>query len=344
VFDWLRFLNSHGIPYVTSGPNTSKGRPAIKCPYCGSADPSEHLNLHRDGHWRCFRNPRAHSGRSPIWLIQALLNCSQEEAKRLAGEEASPPPADNDLAAQVAKNMRLEPTATARPQKLEFPPEFKPLAEQGVRPLAAPFWNYLLQDRGYTTPQVNWLVFNYRLHYAVRGPYRYRLIIPIYDAGERLQTWTARSIVSGETLRYKTLPTHRVEGYDYDGLLALKPPGQLLLGLPLLLRAPNPQTLVLCEGPFDAMRITALGRQKGVYGTCLFGLNISEVQVSLLDRLMSRFNRLVLLLDPDAQYLTLRIKEHLTPQVVTVGKLPEGIEDPGALPAVQGHELIQSWV
>jgi DNA primase len=237
--------------------------------------------------------------------------------------------------------MGLELAAPPKRLRLDLLPEFKPLAEQGVRPLAAPFWDYL-RDRGYTSPQVNWLVFNYRLHYATRGPYRYRIIIPIEDVEGRLQTWTGRSIVPGGTPRYKTLSA--TGRYGPDEPVALKGPTDMLLGLPLLLRVPNPQTLVLCEGPFDAMRITTLGRQYGVYGTCLFGLNISEAQVTLLDRLMSRFNRLVLLLDPDARHLTLRIKEHLTPLPVVAGVLPAGVEDPGALPVEQGRQLVQTWL
>lgn len=345
MFDWPGFLTQHGVYYVTSGSNTGKGQISIKCCWCREADPSEHLTINlRGAGWRCFRNPRAHSGRSRSRLIQALLSCSQEEAKRLAGEEAPPPPEDADLSLQVAKMLGVQPERSALPP-LQFPPEFKPLFQaynSFTRPTSAtPFWQYL-NERKYSDGSSDFLAQAYKLQYATRGPYRYRMIIPIHDIEGTLKTWTARSILPGETLRYKTLS--KTNRYGPDEPVALDGPTNLLLGLPLLLRVPNPEVLVLTEGPFDAFRITALGRHKGIYGTCLFGLNLSESQVVLLDRLMQRFRRLVVLLDPDASALTLRIKEHLTPLVVHCGRLPKGIEDPGALPYQQGQELVQSWL
>lgn len=342
-FNWPQFLTAHGVTYVTTGPNCGPGQVSVKCCWCGAADPSEHLTINLKGAgWRCFRNPRAHSGRSRSRLIQGLLRVSQEEAKRLAGEEASPPPEDDGMVAALAGMLGVESPQVEKPRKLEFPKEFKRLEPHlGYVCSAEPFWDYLAV-RDYADEMVGWLAKNYELRYATRGSYRYRLIIPIYNAEGVLQTWTARSILPDEPLRYKTLS---VKGrYGPDEPVALTGPTNLLLGLPLLLRVPNPEVLVLCEGPFDAFRISALGRHHGVYGTCLFGLNISEAQVMLLERLMVRFRRLVLLLDPDASFLTLQIKSQLTPLPVQFGRLPAGVEDPGALPYAAGQQLVQSWL
>lgn len=334
------------MSYVTRGPNTGPGQISVKCPWCGAADPSEHLSISLSGAgWRCFRNPRAHSGRSRSWLISGLLNVSLEEAKRLAGEDASPPPEDEDFAVRVAgllgENQVLSAGTGNFSPRLQLPKEFKRL-RWGPK-LARPFWEYLRSDKRKFTPgQIDWLVQNYGLHYATSGPYRYRIIIPIYDAEQRLKTWTARSILADEELRYKTLSKRG--RYGLDEPVALEGPTNLLLGLPLLLRAKNPQTLVLCEGPFDAMRISVLGWHLGVYGTCLFGLNISDSQAVLLDRLMKRFKKLVLLVDPEAWALNIQMQDQLNPLPIHVGKLPEGVEDPGALPAKVGRELIQSWL
>lgn len=333
MFNWPSFLTAHGVPYVVQGAKEL----SLHCPWCGSADHGEHLSVSLKGAgWRCLRNPRAHSGRSRSRLIQALLSCSQDEAKRLAGEEASPSPVDEDLPGQLAVMMGDAP-AKAAPTKLQFPVEFKPITVGGHSNM---FLDYLW---GRNSPaDTRWLIENYNLHYATRGSYRYRLIIPIYDAEGVLKTWTARSILPDGPLRYKTLPAQSVVGYD--GPLAACGPGQLLLGLPLLLRCPNPEVLVLCEGPFDAFRITVLGRHVGVYGTCLFGLNISDAQINLLERLMVRFRKLVLLLDPDQEFLPMRVKSDLAPLPATIGKLPAGVEDPGTLPYAAGKELVQSWL
>ncbi len=334
-FNWPQFLTAHGVAFSRLATEVT-----LHCPLCGQADKSEHLSISLKGAgYRCFRN-RAHSGRSRSKLIQSLLNVPQAEARRLAGEDTfTPSPPDEDLSSRLAELLG-EDRMPVDIHPLSIPPEFKPLGEMGIRPLAAPFWNYLV-SRGYKFSDINWLVTAYRLHYATRGPYRYRLIIPVYGAEGQLKTWTARSVLPDEPLRYKTLPVQPREGYS--GPLAACGPGSLLLGLPLLLRLPNPSVLVLCEGPFDAFRITALGRQYGVYGTCLFGLNVSDAQIALLERLMVRFKKLVLLLDPDQEFLPWQIQDALKPLPVQIGKLP-GVDDPGALPYAVGKELVQSWL
>jgi hypothetical protein len=338
MFDWPQFLATHGVAFSRLSSEVT-----LHCPYCGQADRSEHLSISLKGAgWRCFRN-RAHAGRSRSKLIQALLNVPLDEARRLAGEDTfTPSPPDADFAAHIA-GLLWETPATAPVGPLTFPTEFKPL-----RPLAPmshighPFWDYLRDTRKFSFDDGAWVAETYNLHYAARGPYRYRLIIPVYDAEGQLKTWTARSILPDEPLRYKTLPVGPRKGEE--GPFAAQGPGSLLLGLPLLLRLPNPEVLVLCEGPFDAFRITALGRQFGVYGTCLFGLNVSDAQINLLERLMTRFKRLVLLLDPDQEFLPWQVQGAIRPMHVHIGKLPEGVDDPGDLPYAVGKELVQSWL
>jgi hypothetical protein len=339
LFNWKSFLTAQGVPFIVQGAKEL----SVHCPFCGTADHGEHLSISLSGRgWRCLRNPRAHSGRSRSRLIQGLLNVSQEDARRLAGEEVAPSPADEDLPGQLAVMMGDAP-AKATPTKLQFPVEFKPLTHKPTwkENTSTPFWSYLF-DRGYPDRDASWLSQSYNLHYATRGPYRYRLIIPVYDVEGALKTWTARSILPDEKLRYKTLSASG--RYGPDEPVALGAPTNLLLGSPLLLRCPNPEVLVLCEGPFDAFRITALGRHVGVYGTCLFGLNISDAQINLLERLMVRFRKLVLLLDPDQEFLPMRVKSDLAPLPITIGKLPAGVEDPGALSYAAGRELVQSWL
>lgn len=335
VFDWQRFFRQQGVSFVTRGPNTGSGQISIRCPWCGPSDQSNHLSisLRGDG-YRCWRNPRAHAGRARWRLISALLNCSPEEARRLAGEETAPTPKDEDLSVQLAK--LLGPPLAPLIQisgPLKLPPEFKPL--RGPQGLGAPFWSYL-EDRGLASP---WVCETYGLHYAITGRYRYRIIIPVYAPDGQLMTWTARSIVPREPVRYKALP-NRPPFDDYDGPLARKAPGALLLGLPFLTQVANPRMLIVCEGPFDAIKVSALGRTAGVYGTCLFGLDISESQALLIERLAARFQRVVILLDPDAATLNLRIKEAVT-CAVAFGRMPQGVEDPGAFTRTTFNEFLQ---
>src|SRR6185503_11264139 len=41
LMDWEHTLSQHGVPYATRGPNVARGAIAVKCPFCGPADPSE---------------------------------------------------------------------------------------------------------------------------------------------------------------------------------------------------------------------------------------------------------------------------------------------------------------
>jgi hypothetical protein len=224
----------------------------------------------------------------------------------------------------------------------QMPREFKALfGRSRTAPFSAPFWNYL-EARGFSAAEASWAAERFRLHYALRGSYRYRIIVPVYDERGRLASWTARSILADAEVRYKALLVNPRDGYN--GPLALCAPGQLLLDYVQLMKAENARVLALCEGPFDAIRISTLGHRHGIYGTCLFGLNITDNQVALLETLLSRFQRLVLLLDPDAALLRLRIRDYLGRLPVSFGVLPEGVEDPGALMPKQAAPLFQTWL
>lgn len=328
-FDWIGFFKRHNINYVTGGPNFSrKMRANIRCPFCGDADPSEHLGVSAAGWWGCLRNA-AHRGKSPHFLIQKLLGCSSEEARRIVGVKEESAPTRDDLAESFAALKRAVggvPTKS-RPKKLEFPSEFKPLLNGS--PFAEPFLEYL-EERGFRGPQITWLAKNYDLHYARRGRYAYRLVVPVYDRYGRLLTWTARSIRQDATLRYDTL---RSSGDPSDGRgpVALAPDKETVLGLPVLYAAQNPKVLVLVEGPFDALKITAFGRGLGVYAAALFGLNVSESQVAEILELSQRFERTYLLLDKGAELHKLRLASELPLATLGILSLGDTAEDPGAM-------------
>lgn len=331
MFDWQRFLQRHKIEYVTRGPNVARGRIAIRCPWCGEADPSQHLWISlRHAAWGCWRN-RNHSGQIRSRLIQRLLQCSVEEAKALAEEETVTTPVDTDLGKQVAGLLGVNREAPVT--DLWFPTEFKPL-ERGKRPLASSqFWNYL-RKRGYNEEDRIWVAKQYRLHFALRGIYGYRLIIPICMRDGKLASWTGRAINPEAEVRYRSLPK----------ALSVEVPTNLVLGIEWLKDLSNVKLLVVCEGPFDAIRVSAIGHDYGVYGTCLFGLNASRAQATLLQELSRVFSRVGLLLDADAQMAVLRILDRLAIINVAVLKLPPEVKDAGELTDVMAEEVVQSWL
>lgn len=332
-FNWKTFFQQRRIEYVTSGPNTKKGNVSIRCPYCGDGDPSQHLGIDlKTGFWGCFRNA-THRGRSPVRLVRQLLHCSQEEAQRIVGIAADLAPT-TDALAESFKGLRAqvigEETQTAK--DLRLPGEFKPLLNGS--PLAQPFIDYL-KGRGFRDAQIKWLAQHYSLHYATKGLYAYCIVIPVYDRYGELMTWTARSISPNAKLRYRTLSTRS----DQAGAsVARIPINGTILGLPLLWSAENAKILILVEGPFDALKLTAFGQTLGVYAAALFGLNVYPTQVAEVQDIASKFERAFLLLDDDAKFQRLRLLDTLNSIGAAALSVPFGRKDPGDL---TGAEVIE---
>ena len=328
AFNWKQFLRRHKINYVTSGPNVSKGFIAVRCPFCGEADPSEHMTIKLGGSfWRCWRN-HSHGGSSRAVLIRRLLRCTEEEARRFAEEEVTVAPATDELAERLSRlrsGLLLE---VPKNKVLEFPRGFMSLMSDNS--MASAFVGYMRQ-RGYRKSEVEWLVQAYDLRYTIVGDFAWRLIIPVCDREGVLQTWTGRAVSANVEPRYKTLSVR-----DGPALMATS---STLLGLPLLWAAPSPRALIICEGPFDAMRMTASGYALGVYATCLFGLQVHPDQRTLLQELGTHFSQLYLLLDTPAQLQRLPLGNQFFPLSLKPLELPSGVKDPGDLSAIQALEL-----
>jgi hypothetical protein len=309
-------LAAHGCSFRYSG----RFEILTHCPMCGDADQSEHLAVSvRKRGWRCLRNPRQHRGRSYVRLLTLLLRCSTERAQELLGVQGVPPlPAQDEFASQWRRQLGL--TAPEKPEarRLYFPGEFRQLSPGAPR--SNGFWEYLEWDREYSKAQACWAARNYNLQYAVSGDYAYRLIIPVYDRSNKLMTWTARAISSEARIRYKTLSKE----------LARAAPGELLLGLPLLDKAILTRCLVITEGPFDAIAISTIGHSVGVWGSCIFGLELSNKQADIVSELDTRFDKMRLMLDPDAMLRVLNLRSSL-PRRCKPEQMPNGFEDPGAL-------------
>lgn len=332
-FDWKRFLTQHKIEFVTSGPNYSKRNLCnIQCPFCGESDHSQHLGIGKNG-WGCLRNA-SHRGKSNARLVQQLLRCSGEEARRIVGVSEDLAPTTDELSTSFAALQNQ--LGLGQPAKyntaLALPKEFKPLLNGS--PFATPFVEYL-SNRGYREAQIKWLAENYKLHYATTGSFAWRVILPVYDRYGTLQTWTARAIQKDVQPRYKTLTVEAKEG-EPEAKIAIN---NTILGLQVLHSVVNGRSLVIVEGPFDALKLTAFGHSVGLYATSLFGLNVYPEQVSLLQEVASRFERVYLLIDEDAELHRLRLLERLSGLAVTPLKMPLGADDPGEMTGAQVVEL-----
>jgi hypothetical protein len=173
--DWFSFLRQNNIPFTTTGPNASRGRVNVKCPFCGQDDPSEHMGISLRGRgWSCWRNS-SHRGRSTPRIIAALLRISLAEAEQLAGGEVSLP-TDVDLGQSIRARLGGQLDVKIPRRTLDFNREFKSL--DSASRFADQFYDYIY-DRGYQPEQATWLVRAYDLHYATTGKFAYRIIIPV---------------------------------------------------------------------------------------------------------------------------------------------------------------------
>lgn len=203
-------------------------------------------------------------------------------------------------------------------EELRMPFEFKSLAS-GV--LGMPYRQYMVR-RGFPAQQIEWLSHSFDLRYCTQGPFKGRIIFPVYDRWKNLLTWTGRTIRLDVEPRYKMLSTEQAVCGQRD----------IIFGLPYLWGCPQPRVLFLCEGPFDAIKITTFGRSFGVHATCLFGLNMSMKQRVLVDALKNRFQRVCWLLDSAASYQTTKLSIDTDWLVgLDIVRLPSKYKDPGEM-------------
>lgn len=324
MFDWPAFFDEHNIEYATDGRNVSKGNISIQCPFCGSADPSQHMNvsLHGKG-WACWRSAE-HRGTSVAKLVQALLHISWSEASSIAGGNDTVVLPAEAYAEALAK---LYPEQTRRRQ-LAAPKAWIRLA--GNKGPTARLIHAYMTQRGYSRPDTEILAERYDLQFTLSDEWRKRVIIPIKDEHGNLVNYTARAISDRAVVRYKTLA----------GSEAVMRMSQCVLDLPRLLRIEG-EALIICEGSFDAFKISWLGEPLGVYATCIFTQNISDEQAGLLQRIATNFTRTYILFDHAALYYGLKAQAQIPGSELSC--VPEGVKDPGDLTPSQTLMLCREW-
>lgn len=333
-FDWIAFFQRHSIEYVDRGSNVARGNVNVHCPFCGDLDPSHHLGVSLQGKgWGCWRDP-AHRGKSPVKLIMALINCSKQEALALAGYGSTNLPLD--LFESVSVTMGMQ-TSSEQPRvgSLKLLKEFRVF--DTTKPSFDLFFRYL-RKRGYGSKTVRKMSDRYGLRYCTTGPYKGRIIFPVYFDG-RLVCWTGRSIYSSSDLRYKALSPDP-EKANRQGLpTAIGPISDYLLWYDDLVSGGD--TLCLVEGPFDALRVAVLGRSLGVQATCFFTQSPTDLQVGYLYDLLPRFRRKLLILDRGTAHIALRLGSRLASLGIDVVHIPEEFKDPGELTKIALCNLLK---
>jgi hypothetical protein len=321
-FDWIDFLSSRHIPFVTSGSSATKGNVAIKCPWCHD-DPSQHLAISTEGRgWRCWRR-KEHAGKSDAFLVAKLIKCSMEDARAITGQKGH-------LVAGFAQRLGEimgEPEKPPQVISVDLPGEFRRFSQVPGK-LETPFVKYM-RRRGFS--ELMRLSVVYEIGYCRRGPLAYRIVFPIRFNGEVVNL-TARTITDSP-LRYMTLPKEQAA-----------PISDFLLWYDELRNQWDADTIILCEGPFDALKVNYLGEGEGIVSTCFFTSSPSDRQIDLLHELLPRFKNRYLLQDEGAYAVAMRTHSALRSLGVENLRLPQGAKDPGDMSPDQFRALCREQI
>jgi len=317
----LTVLKTNNIEYIADGPNVKKNNVNVKCPFCEN-DPSQHMGISLiNGEYACWRDSK-HRGKNFLTLLQEILDCSLDEAKRQLGLKTLEPNEFDNILSRLYEVEIFTPRKLGGAKSLVFDKSFREIKETGI---TAPFWDYFLR-RGFDN--VDKLLRLYEIKCCLIGYWRYRIIFPIRYNGE-LVSWVGRSISPNATLKYLDLSVERSVRHpkfciwNYDELLN------------------GGHTLFITEGIFDAVKLDCYF-PVGYKATCLFTKTIRDEQKSLLQDLSKVFDQLILLLDADAVTQSWAIASELAYlRNVKSGLLPDGIKDPGDLTKNQVLKLIR---
>lgn len=324
---WADVLRDNRIPFIERGANVSRGELNIRCPFCGSADPSYHMGLSLEtGFWACWRNS-AHRGKSPVRLLVRLLDVSVRVARELAGlgEDWVDPEGFSEA---VARFMgRLTFAEDSGPVWPEMPSTMRAIVNRG----ATRHQYHYLERRGFT--EVDALVDAYGLLADCGGPWSYRVVIP-YVVERRVAAWTGRAIADAE-VRYKDLSV------DQSAF-----PIKHMLYNADALDDQHAHTLVVVEGPIDALKLDFYSRDFGVRAVGLSTNTISEPQADALLDKGGRFRRVLFMMDNATRLsvvdsMRMRAKLALLRNTGTVA-VPAGKKDAGDLSPAQVFSFARS--
>lgn len=329
ALDWRRVLQENRVPFTERGANVKRGEINIKCPFCGSADPSMHMGLNLEsGYWSCWRNKRQHSGKSPVRLLMRLLSVSYARARQIAGLGENAPPDPDGFTAAVARIMgraTVEPEAV-RAEFLRMPREFRPIVDRGA---TRRFYAYLREDRDFDEAGVKLLDDIYMLRADVTGWWKGRVILPYFMDGD-LVAWTGRA-VAPSAIRYKDLPLEE----------CLVPIKQVLYNYDTMLNGGD--TLVIVEGPFDALKLDVYGYEYGLSAVALSTNSMTEEQAFLIEDLAPSFRQVVVMMDNSSVLGlvdSMRLKQDLHGiENLSIMPVPYGRKDAGELTPAEARRF-----
>jgi len=207
---------------------------------------------------------------------------------------------------------------------LKMPKEFKPFRDV---PSAKPFINYLM-TRMYTKKEILGFSENDDLCYCTSGAFKYRIIFPVIHK-HKLISWVGRTISTGN-LRYKALTIDPEKAAADNTNAAIDLNTNYVLWYDRLKEC-DADTLVICEGPFDSLRVNVLGDGLGIASTCVFTSAPSDAQIEILYELFPKFKRRYLMLDRGTLPTAMKILSRMPGSDLKIVDLPSHLKDPGEM-------------
>ncbi len=276
-----------------------------------------HLGVNSElGVYSCWRNPAQHRGRTLHKLIMLLRKCSYAEARTILGQQ--PLWLKEDQFNAFADNPSEWFTKQKEePNKLELSQEMRSFGSSYTSEQL--FVSYLV-NRGFYKSTILQFTQQYRLRWAVSGKFKNRIIIPNW-LEDNLVNWTGRSIEAKQNVRYLTLS----EGNG--AIINIK---KIIFNWDQLIKQPG-HLVVVCEGPFDALKLDWFGRARGLRATCLFGQMATMEQVAYIAALTDLYHGVIVMLDNTAAELAESLCDQLHWLPVRYYPLPDGVKDPGEL-------------
>jgi DNA primase len=185
MFDALRFLKDHNLPYFTSGKNVTPGWVNVKCPLC--SDKSNHGGFNPPGEyyncWVCGRHDLR-------WIVARLLGIR----RAAAADVIEPYMGQNTLRRYLNRKK-------AQAKSLSLPGDTN----------LSPYHIQYLFKRGFDSERLKTL-------YGIRGTgpgekwektdFGLRIVIPIAYHGQ-IVSFQARDITGKQELRYKACPVEK---------------------------------------------------------------------------------------------------------------------------------------
>lgn len=291
VLDWLRVFAEHRVPYIDRGANVKRGEINIRCPFCGSADPSYHMGISLETGWySCWRNRSQHSGKSPLRLLMRLLKIPYGVARQIAGlgdDYVDPEGFDAMAAAMMGREGFAGAQQQLKRRHLDLDPDFVPIAQRGS---TRRHFDYMVMSRGFRETDMGFIGRRYGVCAGARGRWADRVILPYYQDGV-LVTWTGRAL-GRSTMRYRDLDRSEPEG---GGDWSVLPPKETLYNHDCI--ADGGRVLLVVEGPMDALKLDVYGRRNGVRAVGLSTNSATDEQAFLLQAAGSAFDRVLTMMD-----------------------------------------------